>query len=539
MYWKLRHNATRQSYDEMPRGQQPTPEDIKTWKRTQAAATRISGLKPVLYDCCVNSCCAFTGPKSSLEACPYCNADRFDASRKPRKRFSYVPLIPRLVALMANEEKAKEARYRGEVHKHDPAMLQDIFDGKLYRSLLNKRVSIGGRLQRHTFFQDTRDMALGFSTDGYAPFRKRSKTAWPLLLYNYNLPPEVRFHLENILCVGVIPGPKKPHDFDSFIWPLVQELVQLEAGVAAVDAVSKERFKLRAYLLVVFGDMPAVAMVMHMTGTNGVCPCRFCKILGVRIPGRDRPYYVPLDRSRHPSAQGPDAIKSYDPENLPLRSHAQFLAEAQAAETAPGPTAHERLAKANGIKGTPLLACLAAIHFPWSFPYDFMHLVWENVAKNLFSLWSGTFTGVGFDFSTEPWVLSKEELAEVGKIGEQSGSKIPYVFGPRPPNITSDKVSWTAETRAFYTMHVAPSAFRDRQRDDYFFHFIQLVKLLGTCVDFEIPRDQLPILRSGFASWVKEFERYAVLLAVNLRMLILSLACITVMIPRVFHSASR
>jgi hypothetical protein len=520
MYWKLRHNATRQAYDEIPRGQQPSSEDIRTWKRTQGAATRISGLNPILYDCCVNSCCAFTGRKTGLDFCPYCKEARRDAKGKPRKRFSYIPLIPRLVALMGNEEKAQQARYRGEVHEHDPDVLKDIFDAKVYRSLLGKLVSIGGRLCQHTFFQDTRDMAFGFSTDGYAPFRKRSKTAWPLLLYNYNLPPEVRFHLENILCVGVVPGPKKPHDFDSFIWPLVQELVQLQAGVSAFDAVKKERFTLRAHLLVVFGDMPAVAMVMHMTGTNGVCPCRFCKILGVRIPNRDKsPYYVPLDRSQHPDAQGLHGIKTYNPDNLPMRSHAQFLAEADAAEKAPGPSAFKRLVQANGIKGIPVLACLSSIQFPWSFPYDFMHLIWENVIKNIFNLWMGTFTGTGFDFSSQPWVLKKEDLAAAGKVGEQSGATLPYAFGPRPPNIAADKVSWTAETRAFYAIHVAPSAFRNRQRDEYFFHFVRLVKLLGTCTGWEILRSEVPLLRSGFAGWVKDFERCVVVMSRHQTML--------------------
>jgi hypothetical protein len=264
--------------------------------------------------------------------CPYCKKARFDpSSGKPVKRFSYVPLIPRLMVMMEDERMARALRYRSEF-KHDPSIIRDVFNGKVYRSLLGKHVTIGGRQQRHTYFGDKRDMVFGLSTDGYAPFKRRAKTAWPLLLFNYNLPPDIRFLLEYLLCVGVVPGPKKPHDWDSFIWPLMEELLQLEAGVPAWDAVDRMAFMLCAFLILVFGDMPAVSMMMHMSGMNGKCPCRFCKIIGVRIPGHSMPYYVPLDRSTHPAAQEPDAVKTYDPLDLPMRSHAQFLSDARAAQ---------------------------------------------------------------------------------------------------------------------------------------------------------------------------------------------------------------
>ena len=74
---------------------------------------------------------------------------------------------------------------------------------------------------------------------------------------------------ENIIPVGVIPGPKKPGDFDSFLWPLVQELLQLELGVSAFDAITTTVFLLHAYLIVVFGDIPAISMIMCMKGHNG------------------------------------------------------------------------------------------------------------------------------------------------------------------------------------------------------------------------------------------------------------------------------
>ena len=68
-----------------------------------------------------------------------------------------------------------------------------------------------------------------------------------LSMFNYNLPPDVRFHLQNILPLGIV-GPKKPVDPDSFLWPAIQELLRLLVGVRAFDAVSSKVFCLRAFL---------------------------------------------------------------------------------------------------------------------------------------------------------------------------------------------------------------------------------------------------------------------------------------------------
>ncbi|TFK59223.1 hypothetical protein BDN72DRAFT_736307, partial [Pluteus cervinus] len=79
-------------------------------------------------------------------------------------------------------------------------------------------------------------------------------------------PPEIRFHLEHIICVGVVPGPKKPKDFDSFLWPLVEELLKLAIGVTAFDITTSLGFTFHGYVVLGFGDMPAIAMVMCMKG---------------------------------------------------------------------------------------------------------------------------------------------------------------------------------------------------------------------------------------------------------------------------------
>ena len=219
--------------------------------------------------------------------------------------------------------------YRNTYKAEDDKM-KDVFDGDNYLKLKRTHVMVGGKCLNFKFFSGCQDIALGFSSDGFAPFKKRKHTCWPIIVFTYNLPPEIRVLIHNILCVGVVPGPNKPKDFDSFLWPLVEEALKLILRIVAFDVTREELFKLHAYFILGFGDMPAITMIMRMKGHNGLFPCRMCNIKDIRIPGASGPMlYVPLDRSWHPSSQAAEELKKYDPTNLPLRMHTKFLEKAK------------------------------------------------------------------------------------------------------------------------------------------------------------------------------------------------------------------
>lgn len=272
--YKTRARVTHEAFEMLPFAFRDAPKESEATVDSHAAF--LSGFDPVLYDCCPKSCCCYTGHLKELTACPKCGEPRFNAAGRARKKFTYIPLTPRLVGLYRNREMARKLRYRSEFipspvqhpvagekcaeirritsrgregRCYCPSEVRDVFDGHLYRSLCDTPVTINGNPQSHHFFSDKRDIAVGISTDGFTPFKRRNQSCWPIIVYNYNLPPEERFHKDNILCVGVIPGPKKPHDSDSFLWPLVEELLQLAGGVSALDAAEEipVLFALRVY----------------------------------------------------------------------------------------------------------------------------------------------------------------------------------------------------------------------------------------------------------------------------------------------------
>jgi hypothetical protein len=108
-------------------------------------------------------------------------------------------------------------KYWSHDHVHTTRTIKNIHNGSIYHKLLGKQVIVDGKELPHKYFSDPCDITLRLSTDGFSLFHCHKWTAWPLILFNYNLPPELQFLKEYILCLGIIPGPKKPKDEDSFL----------------------------------------------------------------------------------------------------------------------------------------------------------------------------------------------------------------------------------------------------------------------------------------------------------------------------------
>ena len=274
------------------------------------------------------------------------------------------------------------------------------------------------------------------------------------MIYNYNLSLEIHFWICHILCVGIVPGPHKPKDFNSFIWPLVQELLKLTAGIKAFDLCSDEIFTLCAFLILVFGDIPTVSIVMQMKGHNGLVPCQMCKIMALQTPDSHSPgHYIPLHCARHPAVKNNNSVTHvYDPANLPLHTHADFLNTACAVQMAPTTAQSNILAKNSGVKG--ILSYLPSLFIPYSFPYDFMHLIFENIMKNLILLWTGEFKGL--DKGTGQYHLMPKVWEAIGTTTAALELMIPSAFSDQPPDVCNNKMACTVHMWSFLMLYLGP-----------------------------------------------------------------------------------
>ena len=489
--------------------------DVPTLNSIHSQVRFLAGFKPQHYNCCIKTCCCFTGPLKDLDYCPHCNEARYAPDGRPQKRFTYLPLIPHLLAFLANKSIANGMSYHGNFTPSTNGSRSDIFDGDHYRRLLQQHISVNGKCLSKTYFSDPHDVALGLSTDGFVVFKNRKQTAWPLIIFLYNLPPDQQFLIQNILSLGVIPGPNKPKDFNSFLWPFTQEMLRLACGEKAFDGCTLKKFILQAFLIIIFGDIPAISAVMRMKGHNGLSPCRMCKIVAVpAVASQNNTHYTPLDRSTHPKviashqagSEIDPMVQKYNPGNLPLRTHEKMLKQAQEVQLAPTQAAADRLAKVCGIKGVSVLFHLGSVEFPVSPPFDFMHIVWENVVKNLILLWSGEFKGL--DVGSGSYQLGQPVWHAIGAATAAAGSTIPAAYGPRLPNIAMDQNQYTAEMWSFWTLYLGPVLLRHRfSSQKYYKHFIKLVKLLNICLKFETTAQDIKVLDIGFQEWVEKYEQ--------------------------------
>ena len=97
------------------------------------------------------------------------------------------------------------------------------------------------------------------NVDCFQPYKHTNHSCEVIYLVLMNLPREERFKPENVIIVGIIPGPKEPKgNINSFLKPLVDELIDFWDGVIIADTLLLGgMFKVRVALLTLCCDVPA------------------------------------------------------------------------------------------------------------------------------------------------------------------------------------------------------------------------------------------------------------------------------------------
>ncbi|KAJ7048249.1 hypothetical protein C8F01DRAFT_1039527, partial [Mycena amicta] len=193
----------------------------------------MTGIIPIVHDMCPNSCMAYTGHLSELEACTECGAPRYDplilarthgTVKTPQRTFSTIPIGPVIQNLWRSEEGAKRMRHRqertaeirkeclvdGEIRINE---YDDLYLGQDYLEAVEEGV-IGDD-----------DSVLLFSTDGAQLYAMKQSDCWIYMWVLLDLDPTLRYKKAFVIPGGVIPG--KPKVFDSFLFPGLYHLVAL------------------------------------------------------------------------------------------------------------------------------------------------------------------------------------------------------------------------------------------------------------------------------------------------------------------------
>lgn len=471
---------------------------------------------PVLYDCCINSCMCYTGKYKHDSSCRFCGEPRKHHG-KPQRQFSYLPFIPRLQGWFQSRAKIETLLYRDKF-EHTPGRKKDVFDCDHYQDLRHTKVVVDGHEQDYCYFNSQFDIAFSFCADGYLLFKRRRKgpTATPLMIQIYNLPPTIRTHIAQLVWLGVIPPPRAPKDLPSFLFPFDEECAQLAHGVRTFNAATGSHFPLRAYRLFTLGDMVSINAELGIKGHNGFSPCRSCKMKGVRnVTGGQTNYYIPLTQ---PAIEG-EPLKSWDPADLPLRTHNSFgaaLTDIKKAKTKKEAAALEMY---HGINNSPALHRVSSVDLAQCYPWDWMHLFLENIIPALIKLWMGKYKGL--DVGEGNYEIAEEVWEGIGCETANAVKDIPAAFVRHLPDIATDRSSFTAEAWSFWFMNLAPFLLHNRFADPkYHWHLCDLVDIMKVCLQFEITDDEIDALEEKIHIWVRLYEESVCFLDCQVSMLI-------------------
>ena len=129
--------------------------------------------------------------------------------------------------------------------------MADVFDGKVWKEFLDS--------DGNAFFSTAGNLGVMLNVDWFQPYTHTNHSCGVMYLVLMNLPREERFKPENVIMVGIIPGPRVPKgDINYFLKPLVDELIDFWDGVIIADTLLLGgMFKVRVALLALSCDVPA------------------------------------------------------------------------------------------------------------------------------------------------------------------------------------------------------------------------------------------------------------------------------------------
>jgi len=261
---------------------------------------QISGVVPIVHDMCTNSCAAYTGPFSELDACPFCAEPRYDpvqlarsGTQVPQHQFNTIPIGPVLQALYRSPQSAEMMDYRAQETRRILAYMNDhggvieeyndTYCGREYlEAILNGSI------------RDD-DIMIQLSFDGAQLYRDKQSDCWIYVFIIHNLAPQFRYTKGLVIPGGFVGGPNKLKHTDSFVYPGIYHIAALQKEGLRLWHAAKATYIARSIPFLAFGTADGIAManMSGMVGHHGKRGCRlYCDLPGRR---RDRdPHYYPV-----------------------------------------------------------------------------------------------------------------------------------------------------------------------------------------------------------------------------------------------------
>ena len=234
-------------------------------------------------------------------------------------------------------------------------LYKDVYDGRLWNEFLS--------YNNTPFLSAPLTYGLMMNIDWFQPYKHVSYSVGVIYIVNMNLPRLLRFKTENVMLIGIIPGPREPsQNINSFLSPLVNELTMFLEGIEMNVAGFSNKKKVRCALLSVACDLPAGRKACGFLSYTAHLGCSRCL-------------------KRFTGGIGEVDYSGFDRQNWPLRTGADHKAKAESLLSCTTKTELKQAESRTGCRYSVLLK-LPYFNAPKMLVIDPMHNLFLGSAKH-------------------------------------------------------------------------------------------------------------------------------------------------------------
>ena len=382
----------------------------------------------------------------------------------PSKIFCYRSIIE-AIETFVNRPGMLETFNHWRSRKIPAGVLADIYDGVVWKSFLG--------VDGEPFFSSQYCLGLLINIDWFQPYKHIQYSVGAIYIAILNFPRALRYRKENMILVGVIPGPHEPAlHINTFLEQLVHDLLKLWHGVEMQTCEGPQI--IRAAVLCNSSDIPATRKVGGFVGHGARKGCSRClKNFPVSSFGEKADY------------------SGFDSNTWPPRSLAEHKTKALEWKHAKTLSVRQKIEQEYGVRYTELLRLpyFDTVRFS---VVDPMHNILLGTTKLMVTLWK------------ENGLLSSNDFSQIQAHVDRF--IIPPDVGRIPNKISSGFSSFTADQWKNWAVLYSLIVLKSRLPSLHYEAWLIFVKACLLLSSRAISHENISCLHSLLVSFCRAFE---------------------------------